>query len=129
MTPLTQEWIDKAEGDWGTASREIRVRNNPNYDAVCFHTQQCAEKYLKGFLQNAGVAFPKTHDLLNLLNLILPIEPGFARLLNELTVLMTFAVDSRYPNFSATKIEAKEAVKHCRLVRTIVRQSFNLPLK
>ena len=42
MNPKTQEWIDKAEGDWATMIREYRVRKNPNYDAVCFHAQQCA---------------------------------------------------------------------------------------
>jgi HEPN domain-containing protein len=50
MTPLTREWIDKAEGDFATARREIRVRQAPNYDAVCFHAQQCVEKYLKARL-------------------------------------------------------------------------------
>jgi len=49
MNPIVQEWIDKAEGDWNTARREYRVRKSPNYDAVCFHSQQCAEKYLKAF--------------------------------------------------------------------------------
>lgn len=47
MNPLTLEWFDKAEGDLATASREIRARRKPNYDAVCFHAQQAAEKYLK----------------------------------------------------------------------------------
>lgn len=55
MKPLTREWIEKAEGDFATASREIRVRKVPNYDAVCFHAQQCAEKYLKALLQEADV--------------------------------------------------------------------------
>ncbi len=41
MQPLTQEWIEKAEGDFATASREVRARLLPNYDAVCFHAQQC----------------------------------------------------------------------------------------
>ena len=50
MKPITQEWIDKAEGDWATLMREYRARKNPNYDAVCFHAQQCAEKYLKARL-------------------------------------------------------------------------------
>ncbi|MGI8642238.1 MAG: hypothetical protein ACR2MG_20095 [Pyrinomonadaceae bacterium] len=36
MKPMTQEWIDKAEGDWTTAMREYRARKNPNYNAVVF---------------------------------------------------------------------------------------------
>jgi HEPN domain-containing protein len=43
MNPLTLEWIEKAEGDFATAQREQRARKMPNYDAVCFHAQQCAE--------------------------------------------------------------------------------------
>jgi HEPN domain-containing protein len=39
--------VTKAEGDFLTAGRELRARKSPNYDAVCFHAQQCAEKYLK----------------------------------------------------------------------------------
>ena len=45
MKPITEEWVQKAEGDFGTAQRELLVRDRANYDAVCFHSQQCAEKY------------------------------------------------------------------------------------
>jgi HEPN domain-containing protein len=62
MKPITGEWITKAEGDFATAQRELKAIDHPNYDAVCFHAQQCAEKYLKAFLQEANIAFPKTHD-------------------------------------------------------------------
>jgi HEPN domain-containing protein len=70
MKPLVQEWIDKAEGDFATAGRDLRARKAPNYDSVCFHSQQCVEKYLKAYLQDAGIAFAKTHDLVVLLDLI-----------------------------------------------------------
>jgi HEPN domain-containing protein len=46
MNNIVDEWVEKAEGDFRTAEREARVRKAPNYDAVCFHAQQCAEKYL-----------------------------------------------------------------------------------
>jgi hypothetical protein len=32
MTPLTAEWVSKAEGDRATALRELRVNNTLNYD-------------------------------------------------------------------------------------------------
>lgn len=47
MKPLTQEWVNKAEADFSSAQRELRARKNPNYDAACFHAQQCVEKYIK----------------------------------------------------------------------------------
>ncbi len=43
MQPLTLEWVAKAEGDFSTAGRELRARKAPNYDAACFHAQQCFE--------------------------------------------------------------------------------------
>ena len=39
MNELTLEWVQKAEGDYDTARRELRLRRLPNYDAVCFHAQ------------------------------------------------------------------------------------------
>ncbi len=44
MKPITREWVDKAESDFNSASRELRVRKSPNYDDACFHAQQCAER-------------------------------------------------------------------------------------
>ncbi len=70
MKPETKEWVDKAEGDWETMLRESKVSVKPNYDAVCFHAQQCAEKYLKARMIEADVSFRKTHDLLNLLETV-----------------------------------------------------------
>ena len=63
MTTIVREWIEKADGDLVTASREYRARKKPNYEGVCFHAQQCIEKYLKAVLQKYGVPFQKTHDL------------------------------------------------------------------
>jgi len=62
MKPITLEWVAKAEGDWDSAQREYRARQRPNYDAACFHAQQCAEKYLKARLEEAGIAFSRTHN-------------------------------------------------------------------
>jgi len=47
MSPLAKEWRTKGLADLATAEREIRVRNKPNYDAVCFHSQQAVGKLLK----------------------------------------------------------------------------------
>ena len=63
MNPLTFEWVEKAEGDFFTAMRELRARKSPNFDAVCFHAQQMAEEYLKAVLQEYVNLIPKTHSL------------------------------------------------------------------
>ena len=50
MNATVREWITKAEADYWTASRELQVSERPNYDAVCFHAQQCIEKLTKEVL-------------------------------------------------------------------------------
>ena len=45
MKAITAEWVAKAEGDLAVALLAFRSRKTPNYDAVCFHAQQCAEKW------------------------------------------------------------------------------------
>jgi HEPN domain-containing protein len=127
MTPLTTEWVAKAEGDFATASREVRSRNAPNYDAACFHAQQCAEKYLKARLQEAGIAFPHTHDLDALLTLVLPVEPGWLALRPALVSLTVYAVAYRYPGATADKATARQALKFCRDVRLAARAALGLP--
>lgn len=52
LNELVEEWIYKAEGDYKVALREYKSED-PNYDAICFHIQQCIEKYLKAILQSA----------------------------------------------------------------------------
>ena len=97
MKPITSEWVDKAEGDFATAQRELNAADHPNYDAVCFHAQQCVEKYLKACLQEANVSFRKTHDLSELLNSTLSIDPSWEALRTDLNSLSAFAVEYRYP--------------------------------
>lgn len=126
MKPITREWVKKAEGDFATAQREIRARKNPNYDASCFHSQQCVEKYLKARLQEANITFGKTHDLSTLLDLALEIEPTWDALREDLRALTVFAVGYRYPGDAADKELAREAVTRCRKVRRIIRHSLSL---
>jgi HEPN domain-containing protein len=126
MKPITLEWIDKAEGDFATAERELQVQQRPNFDAVCFHSQQCAEKYLKACLQEANVAFSKTHDLGTLLDLCLPIEPNWSSLRSVADTLTTYAVEFRYPGVSANQALAIQSFQNCSTVRNAIRQHFAL---
>lgn len=124
MKPLTREWVEKAEGDWATASREMRARKAPNWDAVCFHAQQCVEKYLKAMLQEADVAFGKTHHLVTLLDLALAIDPTIEPLRTDLLQLTAFAVQVRYPGASADRDAARQAWELARALRTRLRTAL-----
>lgn len=126
MNPLTLEWVTKAEGDYLTAVREARIRKSPNYDAVCFHSQQAAEKYLKGYLNEGGKAIPRTHILSDLLGLCLTLEPQFKVIQSLLNVLDGYAVQFRYPGQTATLSEAHAAVKAIGEIWRFVRLKLGL---
>ena len=126
MKPSTRERIDKAEADFSAALILRRSRKQHTRDIVCFHFQQCIEKYLKGRLIEAGIAFTKTHDLEKLLDLALPIEPAWALLRPELGALTDFAVESRYPGKSATAAEATKLTRSTTRIRGLIRQSLGL---
>ena len=120
MQPLTSEWIQKAEGDLATARRELRARTAPNYDAACFHAQQCAEKYLKALLQEAVTPFGKTHNLSLLLDLLKDQYPALELIRPTLAMLSAYAVEYRYPGESADKEVARQAVKMAEEVKQLV---------
>jgi len=126
MKPIVKDWIEKAEGDFATAQREMRARKNPNHDAACFHAQQCVEKYMKALLQQANVAFGKTHDLISLLDLLLETKPLWEEYRPLLRALNAFAVHFRYPGESADKAMATQAFKYCRMIRLRMREYLNI---
>src|SRR5260370_40929482 len=71
MTKATAEWVQKAEDDW-FAANQLSQGSRPLHDHVSFHCQQCAEKYLKALLQEVALAIPRTHGLVEVLDLLLP---------------------------------------------------------
>ena len=127
MKPLTLEWITKAEEDFAAATALPRLRKHVLPNAVCFHSQQCAEKYLKAQLQEAGLPVPKIHDLTFLIQRVLPAAPLLAALHPALLRLTDYGVDFRYPGHQATQKEAKSALRDCRSVRGEIRHTMGLP--
>ena len=126
MKAETSEWVKKAEGDFITAGRELRARKNPNYDATCFHAQQCAEKYLKAVLQENEKHIPKIHNLLELKKLCKEINPSFEMLHADLVMLERFSVGIRYPGEFAEKDDAKSAYKAMKVVREFAREKLGI---
>ena len=120
------EWISKAEGDYVVAKREIRARRNNNYDAVCFHCQQSVEKYMKAYLHKNGIDFPKTHNLIDLHELCLPLDGSFEIQRDLLLELNQYGVRYRYPGVTAEKEDAKLAMTHTETARSFLRTKLGL---
>ena len=120
MNPVVGEWIAKADGDHASAMRDLRARKNPNYDAACFHAQQCVEKYVKGIMQARGIRFGRIHDLALLLDECLDEYPLWESFRPDFKMLTQYAVVFRYPGEFATKADARQAVQ----AATRLRQEF-----
>jgi len=125
MKKITQEWIEKAEGDWKVATREFNY-DEPVYDIVCFHAHQCVEKYRKAILIENEIHFEKIHDLEILLNQCKEILPELLIQKEALIWLTQYCVRVRYPGFEAMEDDAKKAVKTAKEIREMIRNYFNL---
>jgi len=127
MSELIDEWIRKADADYATACREMSADKDANFDAVCFHSQQCIEKLMKAMLIKNGVTPPKTHDLFQLNLLLAPVCKKWSCRPEDLRYLTRASVDFRYPGESADRDEAAEAVEICSKLRMALHQL--LPVK
>ena len=115
-------WVEKAENDLRNAEHTLAMGSGCPFDTVCFHTQQCAERYLKALPVARSVVFPKTHDLLHLLRLVpeeAPLDLGY----KDVATINRYAIEARYPGHwePIDRDEAVEAVDAARHVRAAVR--------
>jgi len=79
---LVAEWLGFADNDIDTALllKEMRPQH---FEIICYHCQQSAEKYLKGFLVAKEQMSPKTHDLTTLCNLCTEYDNNFTSILSQ----------------------------------------------
>ena len=128
MKDATAEWVLKAENDFEVAQRALGHRDDqpPITDAVCFHSQQCAEKYLKAFLREYDTQFRPAHPLIPLLELCLTVDGDLERLRDDLVDLEGFAVAVRYPGIAPTIEIAERVLAAASRVRTFTRAKLNL---
>lgn len=125
MKEITQEWVNKAEEDYNVADRELKAKTGA-YNAICFHSQQAAEKYLKALLQEMDIEFEKTHDLVFLYEKAKDKLTELVDMLEYLDELSLYAVEARYPGLTAEKEDAETAVKTMSKVREEVRKVLNI---
>jgi len=63
----TDQWIEYAGNDLRAADVLLDA---DVYNQVCFHAQQCVEKVFKAGLIAQGDVYPRSHNLIALLNLL-----------------------------------------------------------
>ena len=120
---VVRGWVQKAENDLVTAAHTLKLAADAPADTVCFHAQQCVEKYLKALLVLNGRDFPKTHDIGVLLHLLpRSFDPGLS--IEEQRRLSVYATVTRYPGDDEplTLTRARQSVAIARRVRRVVRR-------
>lgn len=121
---VCREWLLKADNDLTNAAHTLKLGTSCPTDTVCFHAQQCVEKYLKAVLVLEGIDFPKTHDLETLLSLI-PAESRPDLSDDEQGRLTEYATTARYPGWEELSLAAaRKAVAMARRVRKSVRRGL-----
>jgi HEPN domain-containing protein len=115
-------WANGSPNDLKTAVHTLKLGADCPTDTVCFHAQQCVEKYLKAVLILEGIDFPKTHDIEAIVNL-LPARTRPPLGADEQDALTDYAIGPRYPGWpELSLVEARQAVALARRVRRDVRR-------
>ena len=114
--------VTKAENDLKTAAHTLKLGEDCPTDTVCFHAQQCVEKYLKAMLVLEGIDFPKTHNLKSLMGL-LPDRACPSLSAEEQQRLTDYATGARYPGWGEISLaDARRALAVARRIRKEVRR-------
>lgn len=118
---IVGEWLLKAENDIAVAER-LLSDDAPFTNAIAFHCQQAAEKYLKALLTHWRMEFPKTHVLATLLKLIESRDAELTSSLFDVVILTPYGVALRYPGNrpDVSLEEAREAVRLARKARETI---------
>jgi len=118
---VVMEWIHKAENDLKAAEILLDSGEDCPAEVVCFHCQQCIEKYLKAVLAYQGVSAPKTHDIEILADLVAGQNIVISS--EDSRTFSAYAVETRYPGFdTCTFIDAQSALSTAKkLIETILR--------
>jgi HEPN domain-containing protein len=101
-------WVEFAEEDLRTARIALEA-SPPLVRSACFHVQQCAEKYLKGYLVSKGSTFPKTHDLGLLLHRCAAHDNSMQEIAALCDLLNEFIESGRYPAKDVAKPSLDDA--------------------
>ena len=117
---VARRWVVKADEDLAAAERLLSL-DDSLAAVVCFHSQQAVEKLLKALLVSAGVPFARTHDVIQLVQM-LPGHLGVSIPLADLAPLNRYAVEARYPigEEPLSGDEARAALAVARRVHALV---------
>jgi HEPN domain-containing protein len=115
-------WIQKAEQDLKLVNIVFESEDTHiPFNLVCYHCQQCVEKYLKAYLIFLNISFPKSHSIAHLIGIASKIDEEIGKL-NNAEKLTGYAIETRYPDdfYMPSTEEVAEAVEIVNMVKKYV---------
>lgn len=114
------EWKRFAEMDLNSAEYLLGMHPIP-LEIICYHCQQAAEKYLKGYLVLHGINPPKIHDLNELCKLCLNLSDTFKDIADYCSDLTAYGVQPRYPmELMLEERDMQQALNGAKAIRVFV---------
>ena len=128
---IVRSWCRKAASDLAYA--ELGLSSGETFRAgAVYHCQQAAEKAIKALLCLSGITPPRNHDLVRLIELLLP-SIDMQEFLKEAEFLTPMATEFRYPGEceEPTEIDANMSLKYARQIftaaETLIRDRIGIP--
>lgn len=111
----TMEWLLRAKEDLDNTRHDLTA-TPPFIGDALFHCRQVVGKALKAFLTWHDAAFRKTHNLEELGELCIRLDPTLAPAVEIVTPLTEYAARFRYPGapWEPTLYEARESIELAR---------------
>jgi HEPN domain-containing protein len=113
---LAKRYLELADRDI-VAFNKMKLDADIHINTTCFHAQQGIEKCLKAVLVLNSVAFRKTHDLDELVDLLISNKVVHPFSETTLSVMNPYAVLLRYEDAEFAGVSPTEADKIVKLVR------------
>ncbi|MFW5802587.1 MAG: HEPN domain-containing protein [Verrucomicrobiota bacterium] len=119
------QWVSKAESDM-TAAKDLYRLKSQALDAICYHCQQTAEKYIKAVMVSENMNVPHTHNLPRLIGMIACVAEMDEDQRRDAAWLSEFAIEIRYPSERGCALSREHAADAIRIAAAL--KEFRLKL-
>ena len=94
---LVRQWLKKARSSLRIVDLIARRGDGP-LDVAIVHCQEAAERALKGYLAFVDMRSQKTNDTEELVRQALAVDPAFAAIMPDASIVKPYAIKFRYPS-------------------------------
>lgn len=117
---IANEWFAYGKNDLNSAEFLLNMKPCP-LEIICYHCQQSAEKYLKGYIALNGGEIIRTHDLTILNKICCKYESKFKTLEDDCIELVDYGVHVRYPfHIDLEEYDMRKAIESATNIKNFI---------